>query len=207
MKIILPIFALCLFAQINIQASCQYHQTITVEALPIGAMLHWTTSSENENAMFKVEKSNDGISFVEIGTIEGAGNSLKKNVYSFLDVNCKEKKNFYRLKQVDFNGVFQYSEIGRLELNQLKSLRIVNMSAVATTDSFEVSLDSNKAGKLHYHLEDWKGNKIHLAKSDMKEGINKVKVNLLEVPRGIYRVVLQFGQEKEILTIKKIATK
>jgi hypothetical protein len=66
--------------------------------------LSWTTSSEENNDYFIIEKSNDGINFKEITRIEGAGNSSSKIDYYFDDYHVNEYVAYYRLSQVDYNG-------------------------------------------------------------------------------------------------------
>lgn len=66
--------------------------------------IYWTTSSEQRNDYFIIEKSDDGINYKEIGQVEGAGNSSQELNYSFTDPNPYLGIGYYRLTQVDFNG-------------------------------------------------------------------------------------------------------
>lgn len=74
-------------------------------------ILEWVTVTEIENDYFEVEKSVDGINFVKIGSVEGNGNSTKKHQYIFEDKELMNQMYYYRLKQVDFDGTFEYSKI------------------------------------------------------------------------------------------------
>ncbi len=73
--------------------------------------LKWTTASESNNDYFSIEKSDDGKEFVEIGFVKGSGNSTSTKKYSYTDFNPKFPHNFYRLRQVDFDGQFDYSKV------------------------------------------------------------------------------------------------
>jgi hypothetical protein len=73
--------------------------------------LNWTTASESNNDYFAIERSSNGIEFNQIAKVDGAGNSLTTLNYSFKDENPLSGISYYRLKQVDFNGKFSYSEI------------------------------------------------------------------------------------------------
>lgn len=74
--------------------------------------LSWTTMSELNNSHFIVERSETGFEFEEIGNVAGLGNSVNKYVYSFTDKDYPEGKiNYYRLKQVDYNGAIEYHKI------------------------------------------------------------------------------------------------
>ncbi|MBR9974196.1 MAG: hypothetical protein KFF77_01320 [Bacteroidetes bacterium] len=64
--------------------------------------LRWTTESETENFGFKVFRSFDAKHYEEIGFVFGAGSSLERNSYAYIDRNRKES--WYRLRQIDFDG-------------------------------------------------------------------------------------------------------
>lgn len=74
--------------------------------------LKWETATEVNNSGFDVERSNDNISFVKLGFIEGKGTTTEKQEYVYRDSDVNGKgKYYYRLKQVDFDGTESYSEI------------------------------------------------------------------------------------------------
>ncbi|MBL4593593.1 MAG: T9SS type A sorting domain-containing protein, partial [Flavobacteriales bacterium] len=73
-------------------------------------LLEWSTASEINNDYFILERSNDGNTFEEIATIDGAGNSNSLLKYSYQHNNPNELE-YYRLKQVDFDGKYEYSKI------------------------------------------------------------------------------------------------
>lgn len=69
-----------------------------------GIMLKWFILSERNNAHFLLERSDDGAGFVTIAKVNGKGNSDQESLYEFLDINPFKGINYYRLKQVDYNG-------------------------------------------------------------------------------------------------------
>lgn len=69
--------------------------------------LNWATQSEINNDYFDVERSADGIDFNAIAKINGNGTTNQPNNYQFLDEQPLSGINYYRLKQVDFNGAFE----------------------------------------------------------------------------------------------------
>ncbi|MCC6252410.1 MAG: hypothetical protein IT238_08120, partial [Bacteroidia bacterium] len=71
----------------------------------------WTTASEINNDYFNVERSKDGIHFESIAQIPGAGNSHTILNYKTMDAQPYEGVSYYRLKQTDFDGKFEYSTI------------------------------------------------------------------------------------------------
>lgn len=75
--------------------------------------LNWSTATEINNSGFEVERSLDGNSFFAVGFVRGNGTTTEPKAYTFsdeLDVNGTETI-YYRLKQVDYNGAFEYSDI------------------------------------------------------------------------------------------------
>ncbi|MFN7014751.1 MAG: T9SS type A sorting domain-containing protein, partial [Bacteroidia bacterium] len=73
--------------------------------------LFWSTASEINNNYFEVEKSTDGINFYAIDKVQGAGNSNTILNYKSTDNNPFLGINYYRIKQVDFDGTFTFSNV------------------------------------------------------------------------------------------------
>ncbi len=74
-----------------------------------GVKLSWTTASEINNSGFDIERSSNNKSFNKIAFIPGHGTSTEALSYSYVD-NSQSGKTYYRLKQVDFDGSFNYSK-------------------------------------------------------------------------------------------------
>ena len=73
--------------------------------------LSWKTETEVSNYGFDIERSQDGENFLKIGFVEGHGNSNSPKDYSFIDKYPHAGKIYYRLKQIDNDGGFDYSDI------------------------------------------------------------------------------------------------
>lgn len=87
-------------------------------------LLKWETSSEINNYKFVVERNselNNSEEWVKIGVVQGNGNSNKTNSYLFTDQNPATGLNRYRIKQVDYNGAYKYSEIKEVNYSGEKS--------------------------------------------------------------------------------------
>ena len=76
-----------------------------------GIKLNWVTAQEVNNSRFEIEHSLDGKSYKKISTVKGKGNYNGVTGYSFTDANAPESQNYYRLKQVDFDGAYSYSPV------------------------------------------------------------------------------------------------
>ena len=87
--------------------------------------LSWSTASEISNSHFEVERSEDGERFSTLDIVMGNGNSNTKQDYGFIDEKPMQGLNYYRLKQVDFDGAFEYSEIKVVEIkSNLPAIKI-----------------------------------------------------------------------------------
>ncbi|WP_027418733.1 T9SS type A sorting domain-containing protein [Crocinitomix catalasitica] len=86
--------------------------------------LNWLTASEINNDYFDVERSNDGINYTKIAKVDGAGNSVKRLSYQVEDFNPNPGMNYYRLKQVDFDGAFEYSQVESVEFNDFSAIKM-----------------------------------------------------------------------------------
>ena len=99
--------------------------------------LNWATASEQNNNYFQIERSSDANNFIPVGIVYGAGNSSIIKNYEFIDNSELRTQNsallYYRLKQVDFNGDYKYS--------QIKSVLLDN------SDVFEVNVYPNPASE------------------------------------------------------------
>jgi hypothetical protein len=71
----------------------------------------WTTASETNNDYFIIERSKDGVDFEALSVVDGAGNSNTILNYKVMDYKPYEGLSYYRLKQTDFDGKFEYGDI------------------------------------------------------------------------------------------------
>jgi len=82
--------------------------TFTATAKENQTLLQWTTSTELNNDYMAVEHSTNGRDFTEIGRVKGAGTTEQTQNYTFTDTKPANGINFYRLRQVDFDGHTAY---------------------------------------------------------------------------------------------------
>jgi hypothetical protein len=72
-------------------------------------VLKWATASEKDNDYFEIERSKNALDFESVGKIKGKGTIDLRNDYTFTDESPLKGINYYRLKQVDFDGQFSYT--------------------------------------------------------------------------------------------------
>lgn len=91
--------------------------------------LFWTTASELNNDYFILERSVDAFEWVEIGRINGAGNSTYTLNYNFKDYNFNFGVNYYRLTQVDYNGQREQFNIIAIENEKIEK-KIIKVTKI-----------------------------------------------------------------------------
>jgi hypothetical protein len=187
----------------SLKAECTYEQLIRAEEFPIGVMLSWSTVSESNNSMFVVEKSTDGQEFTPAGTVRGSGNSNAIKKYTFLDAQATSTKIYYRLKQVDFDGSFNHSEVLTINKKIETNVMLVQLSDETVNKSFDFTVDALKDGGVVFQLVDasgqiaWQGTKM------LTNGLNAISIDLSAQKEGTYKVVVIMDKDEKMLTIKK----
>jgi len=99
-------------------------------------LLSWATETELNNRGFEVEKSVDGENWQVIGWVDGAGTTLIPQEYELLDEAPVAGNTYYRLRQVDFDGAFEYSPIEIVRLDA-----VVNGSMLVYPNPFTDQLN------------------------------------------------------------------
>ncbi len=162
--------------------SFAYDCTLPVELLSFDAnkrgntsALTWVTASEENNSHFEVETSLDGIVFESIGLVEGAGNSAQQQHYSFAHESPKTGLNYYRLKQVDYDGSFSYSTVKSLDFNPSGILVYPNPAESSITISNSTKSAAYSLYSVHGKL---------LASGTMLNGSTTLDVS--QFPEAIY---------------------
>jgi hypothetical protein len=139
-------------------------------------VLDWVTASETNNAFFAVEKSANGEVFETIGVVEGAGTSVEENKYTFEDKAPFKGTNYYRLKQTDFDGAFEYSKVVAVEFDGTAQATIYPNPAtdkliVSTPIQEEVTVRLfNAVGQVVYQNTQRIDNQLEINISDLISG-------------------------------------
>ena len=140
--------------------------------------LIWKTASEINNDYFEIQRSKDGIRFETIGNVTGSGNSYEIITYSF---NVDDEVFYYRLKQVDFDGEFEYSHIIISGNNE------VNTEIVQKGTSNEMFILFNKSGIQELKVIDINGKLITSNSIEANEGD---RFNFTINQQGLYVIYL-----------------
>lgn len=91
--------------------------SFTAAKIRTGVQLNWTTATETNNLGFDIERSSNGKEYQKIGYMKGNGTTTEKLSYSFVDQTNMTGKQFYRLKQIDLDGRYKYSNVVEVDLS------------------------------------------------------------------------------------------
>lgn len=146
--------------------------------------LQWQTSSEINTKQFELETSSDGIQFTKIATINAAGSG--NNNYSYKDNTLYSSKVYYRLKMVDNNGRFTYSQ--KIWINS-ELTAIISIYPNPATDALNINIGSNKLLKTNAALFDATGRLMQ----NILITANQLQINLQPFAKGLYTLKFADG--------------
>lgn len=117
------------FSKFTLDGATQTNTTLPVELLYFKAnavdnkvvKLNWATATEINNEGFEVQRSKNGVDFEKIAWVNGAGNSNEIVQYQLFDNEPYTGVSYYRLKQIDFDGQYEYSNIEAVNLSRNNS--------------------------------------------------------------------------------------
>lgn len=159
-------------------------------------MVTWTTASETNNDYFTVERSQDGNFFEEVGVVDGAGTTSQLNSYFLEDKYPYAGTSYYRLKQTDFDGNYDYSDMIAVSCSGNDDTEFELVSAY--DDGFGNMNIAFTAGENDVYtatLFDIQGRLLIEESGKTYSGTNQVKLNVANYARGIYMLTLRNEQK------------
>ncbi|MCU0433374.1 MAG: T9SS type A sorting domain-containing protein [Bacteroidia bacterium] len=148
-------------------------------------VLRWTTATEQNNDYFILERSTDGLYFHPIATIDGAGNSTQPIHYVQIDAFPKRGENYYRLRQVDFNGAVSYSNI--VLVNYLPGNVFVDgLHPNPTSGDIIFDFVSPESNTIHITVTDIAGRIVHRETRQTDGGRMQISTKLEGCGTGVY---------------------
>lgn len=163
-------------------------------ATPAGSVvdIEWATATEAGNKFFSVERSVDGRLFQEIMRVPGQGNSSEVTSYKEVDPDPVPGYSYYRLRQVDFDAAFSYSEVVEVFFDpDAVELGIqVYPNPTRQVDGFNVVFDSPEEQYLSLELYTSNGQVVYKKLVEAERGRNEHKVPTDGLSTGIYHLRL-----------------
>lgn len=164
--------------------------------------LEWTTSSELNNDYFVVERSVDALNFVEIGRIDGNGTTNTQLTYKYTDRNVQPVRVYYRIRQVDFDGKWAYSQVIIVQKANTTDVNIYPNPAKETL-FMEFAIDDDKTYRYTIIYSNSLG---AVAKEEVvvnKGDLTRQAKNFKSLPAGIYFVQIM-NENNEVIKTQKI---
>ena len=161
-------------------------------------LLFWRTATEISNSHFAVERSPDGRNFTAIGQVPGAGTSFEPQHYIFTDERPLPGLNYYRLRQVDFDGQFSYSPVVTALVGQPGGILLFPSPA---TDFLNIQLEKPLEETVVWEVFDLTGRLLRSGKFLAETA--DVEINVNELPRGIYALRVVAGREAFVKQFQK----
>ena len=169
-------------------------------------ILNWSTATEINSQGFEIERASSSTTAVQewkkIGFVSGFGTTTEPKSYSYLDRPLSIGKYYYRLRQVDFNGAYEYSEVVEVEWCAFNSYLLEqnypNPFNPITTIKFSVP----KTSKVKLTLFNLLGEEVAtLVNEEKNAGNYTVEFNATNLPSGVYFYQLKAG---ELISTKKM---
>jgi hypothetical protein len=150
-------------------------------------ILQWFTYSEINNEGFEIERSEDGQTFSRVGFVNGANNSVSVLKYGFTDLNAFHQVYYYRLKQIDKDGRFNYSDIIIVNNKEISTFGIKNIFPNPASKEINVVFTSTP-DDLEVSIVDLSGKELFkIGKENLQEPSLSIDISLL--PQGQYLLI------------------
>ena len=157
-------------------------------------LLDWKTATESNSSHFEIERSINGYQFENIGRVKAAGNSNSITSYNFTDRLPVKGMNYYRLKQVDLDGVFNYSEIRKAEIKtDLPLFALYNSPSNGSVITVKTTNTPALLG-----IFDLAGKKL----KEIRIVNHTQQIDLSVLPSGMYTAVLY--KESSVIAVEKL---
>ena len=149
--------------------------------------LSWETASELNNHYFTIERSAENRAFEAIAEVDGAGNSQQPLRYQYTDQNPGQGRQYYRLKQTDFDGGSSYSSVVEVTVattQQLSGRIYPNPAAAQTTLELEIPHPQQAI----IQVSSLSGQVVKRSQKSLEAGQQLIHIDLGDLEAGIYIV-------------------
>ncbi len=152
----------------------------------------WGTVIENHTGVFEVEHSVDGVNFTGIGQVKAAGYSNTVENYEFDDAGASGGNNYYRLRIIDNDGSYTYSNTVMVKVPG--SMHIISVYPSPFVDKVNVDITAEKTENIRVKIFDLEGRSVTVKNCLINQGMNKVTIEGLgSLPQGLYVLKIQSG--------------
>lgn len=157
-------------------------------------VINWQTALELNNDYFTIERAADGVNFTPIAQIQGAGNSTTLLNYTFKDREPLEGINYYRLKQTDYDGQFEY--FNTVAAGCAATAAEVNVYPNPANNNITISFSSSGNTAYQLRIYDVTGKLVTDEKQPAVKGLQSRTLDISALAAGVYMLSLESETEK-----------
>jgi hypothetical protein len=171
-----------------------------------GVRLNWRTETEVNNYGFDVERKSVNGNWDKISFVSGYGNSNSPKEYSYTDNSVREGKYSYRLKQVDNDGSFAYSNILEITFQKVVEYNLAQNYPNPFNPNTNISFILPESGNVKLTIFNLLGQEIKILVNGFKEsGLHNISFDAKNLNSGIYLYKLEannFTQTRKMILVK-----
>lgn len=169
----------------------------------------WSTASEFNTDYFIVEKSIDLVSFSDVGIVKAAGFSNQIQNYQLVDNQPFDNISYYRLKSVDFDKKYSYSDVVAINkpvesipevVTHFETFEIISLYPNPVQDMFYVVVNSEENARINITICDISGKIIYQNHAQLLKGTNRISLNAHNYTEGFY--ILSITDNKIVKSVK-----
>lgn len=151
-------------------------------------VLSWKTATELNNLGFAVQRSYDGKNFFDIGFVHGSGTTTQEKSYSFIDFDLSAAQTlYYRLRQIDYNGVASFTSIIQVEISQTFTFNLAQNYPNPFNPSTSINFTLPIEAKVTLKVYDVLGNEVFQVVNDnLSAGQHLYPISFDKLSSGIY---------------------
>ena len=164
--------------------------------------LNWQTRQEENNDYMAVERSLDGKIFAEIGRVQGSGTGYSLKDYDLIDEHPARGLNYYRLRQVDFDGKARYHKMISVRFDGLVTGFNLAVSPNPVGDLLNATWQAVENGSVQLTILNQNGRIVSGHTSSI--GIDRLEMPVQNLEKGIYYLVIRQGSEQEVVKFLKL---
>ena len=180
--------------------------SFTASSSDKSVILTWTTETETNNHLFEIEKKKQDLEWQISGFVNGHGTTTKPSNYSYTDNDIESGIYSYRLKQVDFDGSFGYSDSIEVTLNIPDAFSLGQNYPNPFNPTTKIDFTIPETGKVSLKVYDMLGQEVRtLINKRMKSGEHQIKFNAIDLPSGVYIYTLRtdnYTDSKKMIVLK-----
>jgi hypothetical protein len=162
------------------------------------ALLNWSAENQVNFGLYEIERSTDGNKFESIGIRNRQGTGTERQQYQYADDLSLTVSNifFYRLKMMDLDNRFSYSNIIMIRKDGVKAGLSLSPNPITAGNIANVRFEANKKGIVELIVTDMNGKVVLRQQIQVYEGVNSLSINnLTRLKPGMYLLQVNDGQE------------